>query len=230
MSGMGKSTLLVNLFIEHVRHGNGGLVINPHGDTADPIAKLLPKNRMLDFIWIDPDASLVPPFNPLHFSSPEELMLGKESLFRTFKSLGGSAWGDESARVIINAIDAVCEYYEHPTPVHIFRFIVDDRFREKVLADTANPLLIIFGKQHDEKLCDSEQMSKFSPPLIFIIGQTKPHDFLDIMNTKKIVICLFSKGRRARRSPRPSAHRFDGLHLCAQEGKAKDTSAFHVGS
>jgi hypothetical protein len=27
MSGMGKSTLLVNLFIEHVRQGNGGLFI-----------------------------------------------------------------------------------------------------------------------------------------------------------------------------------------------------------
>ena len=106
---MGKSTLLVNLFIEHIRQGNGGLFIDPHGDTADQIAKLIPKSRMRDFIWIEPDASLVPPFNPLHFNSPEELELGKESLFTTFKSLAGTAWGDESARVIINAIDAVCE-------------------------------------------------------------------------------------------------------------------------
>lgn len=112
---MGKSTLLVNLFIEHIHQGNGGLFIDPHGDTADQIAKLIPKSRMRDFIWIDPDASLVPPFNPLHFNSPEELELGKESLFTTFKSLAGSAWGDESARVTINAIDAVCEYYDHPT-------------------------------------------------------------------------------------------------------------------
>jgi ABC-type phosphate/phosphonate transport system ATPase subunit len=114
MSGMGKSTMLVNLFIANIRHGNGGLFIDPHGDTADQITKLIPKNRMRDFIWIDPDASLVPPFNPLHFNSSEELELGKESLFTTFKSLAGSAWGDESARVIINAIDAVCEYYDHP--------------------------------------------------------------------------------------------------------------------
>ena len=52
MSGMGKSTLLVNLFVEHIRQGNGGLFIDPHGDTADQIAKLIPKNRMRDFIWI----------------------------------------------------------------------------------------------------------------------------------------------------------------------------------
>src|SRR5450755_3899253 len=80
-SGMGKSTLLVNLFIEHIRQGNGGLFIDPHGDTADAIAKLIPKSRMRDFIWIDPDATLVPPFNPLHFESPEQLELAKESLF-----------------------------------------------------------------------------------------------------------------------------------------------------
>jgi hypothetical protein len=105
---------------------------------------------MRDFIWIDPDASLVPPFNPLHFNSPEELELGKESLFTTFKSLADSAWRDESARVIINAIDAVCEYYDHPTPVHIFRFMADDKFREKILAETENPLLQMFKEQYDE--------------------------------------------------------------------------------
>ena len=206
MSGMGKSTLLINLFIENIRHGNGGLFIDPHGDTADQITRLIPKNRMCDFIWIDPDASFVPPFNPLHFNSPEELELGKESLFTTFKSLAGSAWGDESARVIINAIDAVCEYYDHPTPVHIFRFMADDKFREKVLAATDNPLLKMFKEQYDEKLRNSEQMSKFSPPInkvgkllrpsiIPIIGQTKSLDFLDIMNSRKIVVCRFSKGR-----------------------------------
>jgi len=206
MSGMGKSTLLVNIFIEHIRQGNGGLFIDPHGDTADAIAKLIPKSRMRDFVWIDPDASLVPPFNPLHFNTPEELELGKESLFTIFKSLAGSAWGDESARVIINAIDAVCEYFPQPTPVHIFRFMADDKFREKVLSATASPLLQMFKEQYDEKLRDSEQMNKFSPPInkvgkllrpsiIPIIGQPKSLDFLDIMNSKKIVVCRFSKGR-----------------------------------
>jgi hypothetical protein len=134
------------------------------------------------------------------------LELGKESLFTTFKSLAGSAWGDESARVIINAIDAVCEYFPQPTPVHIFRFMADDKFREKVLTATANPLLKMFKEQYDEKLRDSEQMSKFSPPInkvgkllrpsiIPIIGQPNSLDFLDIMNSKKIVVCRFSKGR-----------------------------------
>ena len=206
MSGVGKSTALVNLFIEHIRQGYGGLFIDPHGDTADQIAQLIPKNRMRDFIWVDPDSTHVPPFNPLYFKNPEELELGKESLFTTFKSLAGSAWGDESGRVIINAIDAVCEYFTNPTPVHIFRFMADDSFRKKILAKSENPLLQMFKEQYDDKLRDSEQMSKFSPPInkvakllrpsiLPIIGQPKSLDFLDIMNKNRIVVCRFSKGR-----------------------------------
>ena len=64
----------------------------------------------------------------------------------------------------------------------------------------------MFKEQYDEKLRDSEQMSKFSPPInkvgkllrpsiLPIIGQPKSLDFLDIMNKKRIVVCRFSKGR-----------------------------------
>lgn len=206
MSGVGKSTLLVNLFIEHLRQGHGGLFLDPHGDTADQIARLIPKNRMRDFIWIDPDATHVPPFNPLYFTTPDELELGKQSLFTILKSLAGSAWGDESARVIVNAIDAVCEYFEQPTPVHVLRFLADDEFRARILKESKNPFLRFFKEQYDDKLRESEQMSKFSPPInkvgklmrpsiLPIIGTAKSLDFLDIMNKNRIVVCRFSKGR-----------------------------------
>lgn len=206
MSGVGKSVLLTSLFISHIRAGNGGLFIDPHGDAADTIASLIPKSRARDFVWFDPDAPYVPPFNPLHFSTPAELELGKESLFTTLKSLAGTAWGDESARVIINAIDAVCEAFPRPTPVHVFRFMADDQFREKLLRKSASPFLKMFSQQYDEKLRDSEQMSKFSPPLnkvakllrpsiLPIIGQPNSLDWLDIMNKKRIIVCRLSKGR-----------------------------------
>lgn len=205
-SGVGKSTLLLNIWRQHIESGNGGILIDPHGELADAAAKIVPQSRMRDFIWLDPDASHVPPLNPLHFDNPEYLELAKESLQTTFKSLAGTAWGDETARVLINAIDAVCEYFEKPTPVHIFKFMADDKFREKVLSASKNPFLKMFKEQYDEKLRDSEQMSKFSPPInkvgklmrpsiLSIIGQPDSLDFLDIMNNKRIVVCRLSKGR-----------------------------------
>src|ERR1019366_3234716 len=100
----------------------------------------------------------------------------------------------------------VCEYFDKPTPVHIFKFMADDKFREKLLAASSNPFLKMFKEQYDEKLRDSEQMSKFSPPInkvgklmrpsiLSIIGQPKSLDFLDIMNKNRIVVCRLSKGR-----------------------------------
>src|SRR5438105_27443 len=64
----------------------------------------------------------------------------------------------------------------------------------------------MFKTQYDEKLRDSEQMSKFSPPInkvakllrpsiLPIIGQPGSLDFLEVMNKKRIVVCRFSKGR-----------------------------------
>src|SRR6266446_3899833 len=72
-SGVGKSSLLENIFVSHIRQGHGGLFIDPHGDTADRLALLIPKERMRDFIWIDPDADRLPPLNALYFPDPEQL-------------------------------------------------------------------------------------------------------------------------------------------------------------
>lgn len=72
MSGVGKSTALVNLFIHHIRQGHGGLFIEPHGEAADQIARLIPKSRMRDFVWIDPGAPYVPGLNIFAYRDPME--------------------------------------------------------------------------------------------------------------------------------------------------------------
>jgi DNA helicase HerA-like ATPase len=206
MSGVGKSTLLVNLFIEHIRQGHGGLFIDPHGETADQIARLIPKNRMRDFIWIDPDATHVPGLNIFDYSDPKDKELGVESFQTMMKALAGTAWDDETARVLVNAADAVVEHFERPTVLPVFRFMADDAFRDRLLKDSVNPFLKLFKQQYDDKLRESEQMSKFSPPInklgklmrpaiLPIIGQPKSLDFLDAMNKNRIVVCRFSKGR-----------------------------------
>lgn len=206
MSGMGKTSLLLNLFIGHIRQGGGGLFIDPHGDAADEIARMIPKKRARDFIWIDPDADHVPGLNIFDYDDPKEKELGVESFQTMMKAIAGTAWGDETARVLTSAADAVVESIDRPTAVPIFRFIADDAYREKLLNASTNPLLRFFQKQYDEKLRDSEQMAKFSPPInkvgkllrpaiLPVIGQPTGIDFLDAMNTKKIVVCRFSKGR-----------------------------------
>jgi hypothetical protein len=62
----------------------------------------------------------------------------------------------------------------------------------------------MFKEQYDDELRESEQRSKFSPPInkvgkllrrgiLPITGQWKSLDFLEIMNKNRIVLCRFSK-------------------------------------
>ncbi len=210
-SGMGKSTVLGNLIIQWIRSGGGVGLLDPHGDLADFVSTMTPRSRMWDFIWFDPHAKNVVGLNPFFFDDPEELELSKESFFTIIKNMAGSAWGDESARVIINGIDAVTERFPNPSPVHVFRFLADDRFRNKILDTTKNPFLKMFKDQYDNEekgkgLRPSETMAKFSPPInkvgklmrsaiLPIIGQTHSLDFLKIMNERRIFVARLSKGR-----------------------------------
>jgi hypothetical protein len=204
-SGVGKSTLLKNIFITFIRAGGGGCLIDMHGDLADEVLSLIPRNRRRDVIWFDPSADRIPPLNPLHFKEEGDLLLSQESLIMILKTFAGEAWGNETPWVLRNAITAVCQHVTNPSPVHVFRFLVDDAFRNGILDSSGDPFLKLFQRQY-EQLQAKEQMAKFSPAinkegklmhpmLIPVIGQHDSLNFLDIMNTRKIVICRFSKGR-----------------------------------
>ncbi len=82
-SGVGKSTLLARLFVEHIRQGYGACLIDPHGDLCDAIVKLVPKSIARNFIWIDPDATHVPGLNIFDYDDPKDKGAGEvESLSR----------------------------------------------------------------------------------------------------------------------------------------------------
>ena len=53
-SGVGKSTLLLNLAAWIIHEGHGATVIDPHGELIDTILGLIPKDRIGDVIFFDP--------------------------------------------------------------------------------------------------------------------------------------------------------------------------------
>src|SRR5690348_17067679 len=89
-SGVGKSTLLLSLFIEQVREGNGVCLIDPHGDLADQALRLIPKSMSRKVVVIDPDAPYVPGLNILGYKTAKERELGIESFQSMMKALAGT--------------------------------------------------------------------------------------------------------------------------------------------
>lgn len=205
-SGVGKSTLISNFCIQIIWQKGGLCLIDPHGDVADTVIRYIPKSRMRDVIWWDPSASHVPPFNPLYFKRSEDVELVKEALHSLLKYLAGTAWGPETDRIIVNALNAITQNFPIATVVHLFRFLADDEFRKGVLAKSEDPTLRMFAEQYDEKLRPSEQMAKFSPSInktgkllhpaiVSSLGQLDSLEPIEIMNRRRILICRFSKGR-----------------------------------
>jgi hypothetical protein len=202
-SGAGKSSLLENIFVDFVSQGYGGLFCDPHGDTANRLPLLIPKNRREDIIFIDPDADSNPQFNPLYFTDPEELELAKETCLTILKALAGSdsAWGNATPYNVRNDLDAVCEKVKDPTLVHVFRFLLDESYRDGLLDASVNPFVKLFQKlissmrNQDTFMPAVNKVAKLMRPnILSIVGWHESLDLLHAMNSGKIIICRLSKG------------------------------------
>jgi len=92
-SGVGKSTLLLNLAISDIQRGNGLCVIDPHGDIAEAILNHIPKERVNDVIYFNPkDIDHPIAFNPLKGIHPNYHHLVASGLISTFKKLWVESW------------------------------------------------------------------------------------------------------------------------------------------
>ena len=65
-TGSGKSALLFNMLIQWIQEGRGCGLIDPHGDLAESLLDLIPKERINDVCYINPgDLDFPVSFNPL---------------------------------------------------------------------------------------------------------------------------------------------------------------------
>ncbi len=204
-SGVGKSTLLVNAFVDLVQREYGGIFLDPHGTAAAQIAKFIPRHRMNDVIWIDATADRVPGIIPQYRSAGEE-QLHIQTFVTLLKSLHRDRWGDETERVIMGALMAITESYGFLNVPAVYLFIARDRFRKQILSQCKNPLLLDFAEQYDAKLRASEQMAKFSPPLNKVdefvlptmrclMAHERAIDFARAMDDRRIILVDLSKGK-----------------------------------
>ena len=204
-SGVGKSTLLFNIVVSHIRNGDGVLTVDPHGDLVDKILSHIPKSRIRDVIYIDPLAKRVPGLNIFDYAKAEDKERAVQSFLTMAKSISGDSWGPETERVLNAAADAIVKSYPNPTIIPIHLFLMRPRFRKKLLSESDDPLLADFLSQYDEELRASERMSKFSPavnktdkflrPYIrTIVGQPDSIDFKEAMDTQKIILARLPKG------------------------------------
>ena len=208
-SGTGKTTLLENMIVQDIYHGNGIAFIDPHGESADKILSYIPTSRINDVIYFFPGDNEYPvAFNPMEISdnaSAAERSLITDGLMTVFKKIWPDAFSGRMEYILNNTMLALLEYPE-PSLLGINRMLTDKDFRKRVIANIQDPtvrnawdeLMKWDDKRWSEAIAALvNKIGQFTtnPVIRNIIGQGKStFNFRQAMDERKIIIMNMSKG------------------------------------
>jgi hypothetical protein len=213
-TGTGKTTLLKNMVIQDIKNGDGVCFIDPHGDVAQEILGLIPKERIDDVIYFNPGDTRRPVgLNILEYSPqrPEEKTFIINTLIEIIDKLynlqvtGGPMFEQYLRNALYLIMDDPDWGY---TLLEVSKVFVDEYFREDLLRKCKNYPVIEFWTKQAPVVggeLSLENMitwitSKLNPFILNefvrpIIAQSRSTiDFNQIMNERKVLIVNLSKG------------------------------------
>jgi hypothetical protein len=207
-TGMGKSTLLLNMIVQDINHGNGVAVFDPHGDLVERILDYIPSRRINDTIYFNPADTEYPiAFNPLHNPNNIPKHLVASGIVQVFKKIWIDSWGPRLEYILRNAILALLEQPGN-TLLAIPRLLIDDRFRNKIIKQVKDPIIKNFWAVEYEQYPKVFKTETISPiqnkvgqflstsMMRNILGQIKTKfDLLDVMDSGKILLLNLAKGK-----------------------------------
>lgn len=207
-SGTGKSTLLENMVVADINSGEGVCFVDPHGESAENILNLIPKERAEDVIYFNPaDINFPVAFNPLERVSFEMRHLVASGLMSVFKKIWPDVWSARMEYILNNALLALLEY-PNSTLLGIMKMFSDVDYREKIVENLQDPVVKSFWTDEFAKYTQrleteavaaiQNKVGQFvtNPLIRNIVGQVRSSfDIRSIMDQKKILIINLSKGR-----------------------------------
>ncbi len=213
-TGTGKSTFLEDLAFQDMKRGNGFAFVDPHGDTAERLLSMVPKERVEDVIYFCPgDMDYPMGLNLFEFQNPDQKdFLIQEALNMLYKLYDPNHQGIMGPRyesLFRNAALTIMADPEGGTFVDIPKLFRDPQYVKQKLKYVTDPTVIEFWQKEMPQSQRSNDfgeivswfVSKFGAFLSNemmrnIIGQTKSaFDLRQVMDEKKILLVNLSKGR-----------------------------------
>lgn len=213
-TGTGKSTFLENLAVQDMLNGDGFAFVDPHGDTAEKLLAMVPKERTEDVIYFCPaDMDFPMGLNLFEFTSPEQKdFLIQEAINILYKLYDPNRQGMIGARfehIFRNCALLLMADPDGGTFVDIPKLLIDaDYMKSKLKHCTDQNVLDFWTKEWPASQRSNESgevtswvVSKFGAFLSNemmrnIIGQVKSSfDLREIMDNKKILLVNLSKGK-----------------------------------
>ncbi len=213
-TGTGKSKLLENLALQDMLDGKGFAFVDPHGDSAESLLGMVPKERVEDVIYFNPGDMENPiGLNMFEFDHPDQKdFLVQEAINMLYSLYDPGHTGIVGPRLEHIFRQSALLLMSDPaggTFVDIPKVLVDQEFRNsKLKYVTDQTVLDFWTKEFPASQRSNEAgeiiswvVSKFGPfisndAMRNIIGQTKSgFKIREIMDNKKILLVNLSKGK-----------------------------------
>jgi hypothetical protein len=205
-TGVGKSTLLLNLITQDMAAGRAVVVIEPKGDLIADVLLRIPASRIGDVVLLDPTDTARPVgLNPLALAgrSPE---LAADQLLGLLHSLYAAHWGPRT-HDILGASLLTLARTPGMTLAALPLLLTDAGFRRRVLPRVVDPIGLAPFWSAYEAWSEAERATAIAPvmnklrPLLLrpelraIIGQTRgSFDLRRVFTERKILLVSLSKG------------------------------------
>ena len=207
-TGMGKSTLLETLMLSDMNQGEGFALIDPHGDLAEDLLRILPERRRQEVVYFCPaDDQHRLAFNLLenHSGHPHLTVAGLLSVFK--KIWQPPFWGPRMEYILQNSLFTLMST-DGTTLADVPKLLLDLSFRRTILANVKDAQLKEFWSREFERYKPEFRQEALSPilnkigqfllnPLLRdVLAQPKSaFNLRQIMDEGRIFIANLSKGR-----------------------------------
>ncbi len=220
-TGVGKSTLLLNLITQDLEAGRAVVVIEPKGDLVTDVLARIPTKRLDDVVVLDPTDQAPVGVNPLVGSGSAELRV--DQVLAVFKGLFADSWGPRTQDILTAGLLTLVRSPQ-PTLAALPVLFTDAAFRHRCTVSLNDPLALGPFWAWFEELSTGERSAALAPVMnklrAFllrervrrVIGQVEPRfDLRTIFTERKILLVNLAKGQLG-----PEASSLLGSLLVAQ--------------
>ena len=213
-TGTGKSTFLENIALQDMLEGRGFAFVDPHGDTAERLLGMIPKERTEDVIYFCPAEMDYPMgFNLFEFHNPEQkdfiIQEVINMIYKLYDPQRQGIVGPRFEHIFRNCALLLMADPNGGTFIDVPKLLIDPDFVKQKLKYTTDRTVIDFWtkefpnsqRSNDAGEVTAWVVSKFSAfmsneMMRNIIGQNKSSfNMREIMDDGKILLVNLSKGR-----------------------------------
>ena len=215
-TGTGKSTMLLSMIQQDIEHNKGLCVIDPHGDLIEQVLSVIPKERIPDVVYFNPDdisypmginlLELTPGLDSENAIREQEFIA--ESIISIFQKIYTDKYSGPRMEYILRNTIHTAFTIPDATLFTIYKLLINTGFRKSVVRNLTDENLKDFWKYEFSKAGDYQKVKMispitnkigrflFSPTAKRILEQGKSTiNFDTILNEGKILLCNLSKGK-----------------------------------